>query len=134
MTPFDAILLVVAGVATGVLSAIFGVGGGQVVIPFLVLVVGTSQHVAEGTSLLVIVPTAMVGAWAHSRRGYVSWHATAFLIAGGVVGGIAGALLANLLDGDVLRRIYAIFVLWVAYRFLRPRGRGRPAGDTAQVR
>lgn len=120
MTSLDVVLLIVAGVVTGVLSSIFGVGGGQVVIPFLVLVIGTSQHAAEGTSLLVIVPTAMAGAWAHSRHGYVSWRATAFLVAGGVLGAVLGALLANELDGDVLRRIYAVFVLWVAYRFLRP--------------
>jgi uncharacterized membrane protein YfcA len=114
-------LTIVAGVATGILSAIFGVGGGQVVIPFMLLVLGASQHVAEGTSLVVIVPTALVGAWAHSRRGYVNGRAVVLVTVGGVVGAVAGALVANTLDPDLLQRVYAVFVLWVAWRFLKPR-------------
>jgi uncharacterized membrane protein YfcA len=123
-------LLVVAGLVTGVFSAIFGVGGGAIVVPFLVLVLGADQHLAEGTSLVVIVPTALVGAWAHRRRGYVSSRAALVLIVGGVLGAVVGALLANELDGDVLRRIYAVFLLWVAWRFLRP-ARTAQADDQA---
>jgi uncharacterized membrane protein YfcA len=119
-------LLVVAGLVTGVFSAIFGVGGGAIV----VLVLGADQHLAEGTSLVVIVPTALVGAWAHRRRGYVSSRAALVLIVGGVLGAVVGALLANELDGDVLRRIYAVFLLWVAWRFLRP-ARTAQADDQA---
>lgn len=121
MTGLEIVLTIVAGLVTGILSAIFGVGGGQVVIPFMLLVLGASQHVAEGTSLVVIVPTALVDAWAHSRRGYVNGRAVVFVTAGGVVGAVAGALVANSLDPDLLRRIYAVFVLWVAWRFLKPR-------------
>ena len=62
MSAFAIWLAAAAGLLTGLLSAIFGVGGGQIVIPFMVLVLGTSQHVAEGTSLLVIVPTSLGGA------------------------------------------------------------------------
>jgi uncharacterized membrane protein YfcA len=109
-------LVVFAGLVTGVFSAIFGVGGGAIV----VLALGAAQHLAEGTSLVVIVPTALVGAWAHGRRGYVNVRAALLLVLGGVLGAVAGALLANQLDGDLLRRIYAVFLLWVAWRFLRP--------------
>ena len=107
-----------AGVLTGAFSAVFGVGGGFLVIPFMVLVLGSGQHVAEGTSLAVIVPTAMVGAWAHSRRGYVRWRESGLIAAGGVLGAIAGALLAVQLDGLLLRRMYAVFLFFIAYRFL----------------
>lgn len=124
-------LAAAAGILTGLLSAIFGVGGGQIVIPFMVLVLGVSQHLAEGTSLLVIIPTAMAGAWAHSRRGYVSWRAAALLTLGGVVGAVAGALVAVRTDALLLRRLYAIFVLFVAYRFLKPR-RQRPIAAEAE--
>jgi uncharacterized membrane protein YfcA len=113
-------LVVFAGLVTGVFSAIFGVGGGAIVVPFMVLALGAAQHLAEGTSLVVIVPTALVGAWAHGRRGYVNVRAALLLVLGGVLGAVAGALLANQLDGDLLRRIYAVFLLWVAWRFLRP--------------
>ena len=133
MTGLEIGLTVVAGIATGILSAIFGVGGGQIVIPFMLLVLGVSQHVAEGTSLVVIVPTALVGAWAHSRRGYVNGRAVMFVTVGGVVGAVAGALVANSLDPDLLRRIYAVFVLWVAWRFLKPRrAAASPDADPAR--
>jgi len=131
VTGVEIALTVVAGLVMGILSAIFGVGGGQVVIPFMVLVLGADQHLAEGTSLAVIVPTALVGAWAHARRGFVSRRATGLLVVGGVVGAVAGALVAHQLDPDVLRRIYAVFVLWVAWRFLRPRRR-EPEGQAAE--
>jgi uncharacterized membrane protein YfcA len=98
----------------------------------MVLVLGADQHLAEGTSLAVIVPTALVGAWAHARRGFVSRRATGLLIVGGVVGAVAGALLAHQLDPDLLRRIYAAFVLWVAWRFLRPRHPASPEAPATE--
>jgi len=102
VTGVEIALTVVAGLVMGILSAIFGVGGGQVVIPFMVLVLGADQHLAEGTSLAVIVPTALVGAWAHARRGFVSRRATGLLVVGGVVGAVAGALVAHQLDRPAL--------------------------------
>jgi uncharacterized membrane protein YfcA len=131
VTGLEITLTIVAGVFTGVVSALFGGGGGQVSIPFMILVLGLSQHVAEGTSLLLIVPTAAVGAWAHSRRGFVHWRPAAWLGAAGAAGAIVGALLAVRTDELVLRRTYAAFVLFVAFRFLRPR-RSRP-GDADAV-
>jgi uncharacterized membrane protein YfcA len=61
----------------------------------------------------------------------VSRRATGLLIVGGVVGAVVGALVAHQLDPDVLRRIYAVFVLWVAWRFLRPRRR-EPEGQATE--
>lgn len=119
MTGLEIALTLVAGVLTGILSALFGGGGGQISIPFMILVLGFSQHVAEGTSLLVIVPTAAMGAWAHSRRGHVWWRPALWLAVAGVAGAAAGALLAVRTDELVLRRIYAAFVLYAAFRFLR---------------
>jgi uncharacterized protein len=119
----EIVLTIVAGLFTGVVSALFGGGGGQVSIPFMILALGLSQHVAEGTSLMVIVPTAAVGAWAHSRRGYVRWRPALWLGAAGAAGAAVGALLAVRTDELVLRRVYAAFVLFVAVRFLRPRRR-----------
>ena len=61
-------LVVVAGFLTGILAALFGVGGGLLLVPFMVLVLDESQHVAQGTSLLVIVPTAAAGMLSHARN------------------------------------------------------------------
>lgn len=92
----------------GVTSALFGVGGGILMVPFMVLALEMTQHVAEGTSLLVIVPTALVGTIAHSRRGYVDRRASAALAAGGIVGALIGALVSLELPGDTLQRMFAV--------------------------
>jgi uncharacterized membrane protein YfcA len=123
MTGLEVGLTIVAGVLTGILSAVFGTGGGQISIPFMILVLGFSQHLSEGTSLFIIVPTAAVGAWAHSRRGYVRWRPAFWLSIAGLGGAAVGALLAVRLDELLLRRFFAAFVLYAAYKFLRPKKR-----------
>lgn len=98
------------GVPAGMLSAMFGVGGGLVMVPFIVAILGESQHLAEGTSLLVIVPTAVMGVLAHRRRGYVSFKHAAWLAVGGVAGGFLGARLALALSEDALQVAFGIFL------------------------
>ena len=102
--------VVAFGVLTGVLSALFGVGGGLVMVPFMVLALGSDQHLAEGTSLLVIVPTAIVGVIAHTRRGYVSFKHAALLAVGGVVGSFLGATLALQLEEGALQVVFGAFL------------------------
>jgi uncharacterized protein len=105
------LLVIAAGIAVGVLSALFGVGGGIIMVPFLVLVLDQSQHIAEGTSLVVIVPTAIVGAFVHRRSGYVSLRAAAWLALGGISGAWLGAEAALRLDGSVLQFLFGLFLL-----------------------
>ncbi|MGH2747684.1 MAG: sulfite exporter TauE/SafE family protein [Actinomycetota bacterium] len=112
------IVIVVAGIATGVLSALFGVGGGIIMVPFIVLALDKSQHLAEGTSLLVIVPTAIAGVVAHHRRGFVSFKDAAVLAIGGIGGAYLGAWLAHRLDPDALQRLFGAFVLLMGIRLV----------------
>lgn len=119
-----AAMLVAVGVAVGALSAVMGVGGGLLLVPALVLLLGFTQHAAEGTSLLVIVPTALMGAWRHSRHGYTDWRVGLALGAAGVVSGLVGAQLALALPEAVLQRLFAAFVAVMALRLLV---RSRPA-------
>ena len=108
--------IVAAGLAVGILSALFGVGGGLVMVPFLVLGLGRNQHLAQGTSLLVIVPTAIVGVIAHSRKGYVAFKHAAMLAVGGVGGAYAGALLALELEPETLQKIFGVFLAVMGLR------------------
>lgn len=112
--PLEYVGLGVLGVVTGVLSSIMGVGGGIVLVPALVLMFGFGQHAAEGTSLAVIVPTAMVGALRHTRSGYTSWRTGAVLGACGVVGGLVGARLALGMEDLTLQRLFASFLVVMA--------------------
>jgi len=115
------------GIATGALSAILGVGGGLLLVPALVLGFGFSQHAAEGTSLAVIIPTALLGAVRHTRRGYTRWRTGLTLGVGGVLGGLAGATVALALDALVLQRLFAGFLVAMAAHLVL-RGR-RAAGS-----
>lgn len=114
--------LVVLGLAGGTLSALMGVGGGVIMVPAMVLLFGFGQHVAEGTSLLVIVPTAVMGATRHARRGYTDWRLGALIGAGGILGGLVGAQIALALSATWLQRLFAALLIYTGVRLLRPRG------------
>ncbi|HEX4525727.1 MAG TPA: TSUP family transporter [Gaiellaceae bacterium] len=121
------VVLVAFGVLVGIASGLLGVGGGTLMVPFLTLVAGLSQHAAEATSLLVILPTAIAGTLALRRRGVGdAGFAIRFGIVGSV-GAVLGALLALALPGATLREVFAVFVGLVGLKLigdgLRPRSR-----------
>lgn len=116
------VTLLAVGLATGALSAVLGVGGGIVLVPALALGFDFSQHAAEGTSLAVIVPTALLGAFRHTRRGYTHWRTGLTLGGAGVAGGVGGAMLALALDGPILQRLFAGFLVAMGLHLLLTRG------------
>lgn len=122
--PSGAILIVLGlliGLATGVISGLLGIGGGIVMVPAMVLILGLSQHVAQGTSLLVIVPTAASGSIAHLRLGNIRPGLAAWLSAGGVIGAAAGAGLALLAPDDALRLLFGLFLVYTGLNMIRER-------------
>ena len=70
----DAVLVILLGVAAGAVAGLFGVGGGIVFVPTLTLVLGLTQLEAEATSLLAIIPVALLGSWRQTRAGQVRWR------------------------------------------------------------
>jgi uncharacterized membrane protein YfcA len=125
------ILAAVLGAAAGVVSGLLGVGGGVLFVPALTLALSLSQVKAEATSLLAIIPVALVGAARQHRYGNVSLSDGAVLgvlSAAGVAGGVA---LANALPQRTLRLVFAAFMLFVAAQFLRRfvRARASTTGD-----
>jgi uncharacterized protein len=117
------VALVAFGVLVGVASGLLGVGGGTLVVPFLTLAVGLSQHSAEATSLLVILPTAVAGSLVLRRRGIGDLGLALRFGVFGALGGVLGALLALALPGSTLRLVFATFIgvvgLKLAYDGLR---------------
>jgi uncharacterized membrane protein YfcA len=111
--------LVSFGVAVGVASGLLGVGGGTLVVPFLTLAVGLSQHAAEATSLLVILPTAVAGSLTLRRRGVGDLELALRLGVVGAFGSVLGALLALTLPAATLRLVFAVFVGLVGLRLAR---------------
>jgi len=105
-----------AGVTAGIASGMFGIGGGVIVVPLLGLLLGFSQHRAQGTSLVALIPpTGLLAVIAYARSGYVSWKIGLLLIPGLFLGGIAGGSLAKIIPAARMRRIFAalIFLLGI---------------------
>lgn len=112
------VVLAAFGVLTGAAAGLLGVGGGTLMVPFLTLAVGMSQHQAEATSLLVVLPTAIVASLVLRKRGVGDLGLALKFGTLGAVGGVLGALLALALPGHVLRIVFAVFLAAVAVRLV----------------
>ena len=110
----ELLLVIALGVGTGVLAGTFGVGGGILFVPILVLFFELGQVEAEATSLLAILPTVAAGAWQQHRYGNVRWRAAAIVGLAAVVGVQLGVLVVHSLSEDILRRLFAVLMLVVA--------------------
>jgi uncharacterized protein len=95
------------GLAAGILSGMFGVGGGILFVPTLALVLGLTQLEAQATSLAAMSPVVAVGAWRQHRYANVAWRAATIVGVASAAGVAAGAALAASLPEDVLRRLFA---------------------------
>jgi uncharacterized protein len=102
------------GLVAGVLSGLFGIGGGTLFVPTLTLVLGLTQLHAEASSLLAILPTAAAGAWQQRRYGNVRWRAALVLGLAAIAGVEAGVQIAEALPEHVLRRLFGLLMLAVA--------------------
>jgi uncharacterized membrane protein YfcA len=108
------VLIALIGVAGGVLAGLFGVGGGILFVPALALVLGLTQLHAEASSLLAILPTALVGSWRQVRYGNVDLRVAAVIGVASIAGVQVGVLVAESLPEDVLRRLFGALLLAVA--------------------
>ena len=112
------------GLAAGVLSGLFGVGGGIVFVPGLVVVAHLSQVHAEATSLLAMIPVALLGAYRQERYGNLRLRAGLVIGLLSAAGGAAGVALANVLPERALRVAFAALMLVIAAQLVR-RARGK---------
>lgn len=115
----DAGIFLVACIC-GIASGMFGIGGGVLLVPLLALLYGFSQHKAQGTSLVALIPpTGVLAFIAYARKDFVSWEAGLLLIPGVFLGGIAGGRLAEKLQPHRMRQIFAGILLalgaWQAF-------------------
>ena len=109
-------LAIIIGVAAGVLSGLFGIGGGILLVPALALVLGLDHVEAEATSLLAIIPVAAVGAWRQKSYGNLDVRSGLTIGAFAAVAAVAGVALVNVLPVEVVRYAFAVLMLYVAWR------------------
>jgi uncharacterized protein len=115
----------VAACICGVASGLFGIGGGTLLVPLLVLVFAFAQHRAQGTSLVALIPpTGLLAFLAYAKAGYVSWKIGLLLIPGVVIGGVFGGWLAERLEPRRMREVFAVLMfglgMWQAVSAWRP--------------
>ena len=108
------VLALAAGLLAGVLSGLFGVGGGILFVPVLISLFDLGQVDAEATSLLAVLPVVAVGTWRQYRYGNVRWRAAAILGVAAVVGVEAGVVVAKALPEATLRRLFGLLMFTVA--------------------
>ncbi len=127
------LLITASGLVIGLLSGLTGVGGGVFIVPTLVLGFGLVQRVAQGTSLVAILPTAAVGAITHYRHGNVDIRTAGWIAVAGVPAALAGAVLALWLPIRVLAGLFGLFLIYAAFRTW-PRPQPPTLMDGGQIR
>jgi uncharacterized membrane protein YfcA len=124
--------VVLGGLVAGLVSGTIGVGGGVVFVPLMTVGFRVPQTIAQGTSLLAIIPTAIVGGITHIREGNVHGDAAIWMGAGGVVGAILGALVAVHVPGPLLARVFAVVLIGNAAVVFRRALVATPADSSAK--
>jgi len=121
-------VLLVSGAAAGIIAGLLGVGGGVVIVPALLYAFEllhydptVTTHLAVGTSLATIVPTAISATRAHHKRGSVDWELLKRLAPAVMVGSILGALVAGGVGGNVLKGVFGVIALLMAANLFRTR-------------
>ncbi len=120
-----AAVLLACGVVAGFISGMMGVGGGALMIPPMVLLVGLNQYTAQGSSLMAMAPAGAVGAYTHRRLGNVVTRILPGLIPGILLGAYLGGSLAHLLAEAQLRLIFGATLIWLGTRDIRAASRKR---------
>lgn len=120
------VLIALLGMCAGVLAGMFGVGGGILFVPTLVLGLGLTQVHAGATSLLAILPTALVGTWRLQRQGHVVLRVAATIGLASTVGVQGGVVAAEALPGAVIRRLFGILLLVTAAQLVLRARRASP--------
>ena len=116
--PMHYFLAAIIGLIGGITSGLFGVGGGIVMVPAMVYLLNTNIKTAVGTSLVVIIPTALTGGFKHYQLGNVDWRMAASLIPLAVVGGFVGAALTKPLPAEMLKKLFGGFMIVAGLRVM----------------
>jgi len=100
-------LYLILGLVAGTFSGLIGIGGAIIIIPALVLLFGLSQHMAQGTTLaLMVPPIGLLAAWTYYKAGFVDLKIAGLICLGFFVGGLVGAKFATEIPDDILRKIF----------------------------
>jgi uncharacterized protein len=113
------LILVLIGLASGMLSGLVGVGGGIIIVPALVFFLGFTQHQAQGTSLgLLLLPVGILAVLNYYKQGYIDIKVVVIMSIAFVLGGWLGSKLSLVLSEVLIKRIFAVVLLYAAFKML----------------
>lgn len=113
----NVVLVIFIGILAGIFAGLFGIGGGTVIIPLLVFALGMNQHTAQGTSLVaLLLPVGLLATIEYYRNGNANIKMGLLIGIGLFIGGYLGAYIANKMDDPSLRKIFALFLMFVAIK------------------
>lgn len=119
MSTINIFLFLLLGLITGIFSGLIGIGGAIIIIPSLVLMFSMSQHMAQGTTLaLMVPPIGLLAAWTYYKAGFVDLKVAALICMGFFVGGFIGARFVAHIPDLLLRRIFGIVLLLAALKMI----------------
>ena len=113
------LIIILVGIAAGILSGLVGVGGGIIIVPALVYFIGFSQKTAQGTSLaLIMLPVGIFGVIQYYKQGYVDYKIVGILAIGFLAGSFFGSKLALSVSQETLKKIFAVLMIIIAFKML----------------
>nr|MBC7245867.1 sulfite exporter TauE/SafE family protein [Chloroflexota bacterium] len=116
---YNILLYLLIGLVAGTISGLIGIGGGVIIVPALVYLLGFSQHQAQGTTLALLVPPiGILAAWTYYRQGYVDLKVAIFVCLGFFVGGLLGAKAAVCMSSAALQKVFGVAMLLIALRMI----------------
>lgn len=115
----EILILVLTGLAAGMLSGMFGIGGGIVIVPALVFFLGMTQHQAQGTSLgVLLMPIVALGAYNYYKTGNMDVQAALIIALAFLIGGYFGSKISLSIDQALLKKIFGGFMIVVAIKLI----------------
>jgi len=113
------VILIFIGLAAGLLSGIIGIGGGLIMIPLLIILLGLDQHTAQGTSLAVMLPPiGILAAMNYYKSGNLNWEYALIIASTFIVGGYFGSKIALQLSPQVLRKVFGVIMLVTSLKMI----------------
>ncbi|MCX5706939.1 MAG: sulfite exporter TauE/SafE family protein [Candidatus Omnitrophica bacterium] len=111
----NSLLYILLGLLAGILSGLFGIGGGTILIPALIFIFGLTQHQAQGTTLAVMIPpVGLLAAWRYWQAGDIKVSIAVFICLGFLIGGLFGANFAQGIAGPQLKKLFGVFLLVIS--------------------
>ena len=119
MTTELVMILLLIGLFAGILSGLVGVGGGLIIVPAIIFFLGYSQHQAQGTSLgLLLLPVGILAVLNYYNKGYIDIKVVAIMSIAFIFGGWLGSKIALRLPADAVKKIFAVFLFYSAFKLL----------------